>query len=99
MLWEGTHMMTLLQAIQSGQPTPRPLDERMNGLGLDVGAYLRFEPTMMAELQDACSACRETVRCQLDLAAHDDGRPAWSDCKDYCPNATRLNTLVALQFY
>ncbi len=99
MLWEGTHMMTLLQAIKSGQPTQaRPLDERMKALALDVGAWLRFEPTMVAELRDTCSDCQDTVRCELDLAAHADD-PLWRDWKDYCPNAAKLNMLVALQFY
>ncbi len=92
-------MMSLLQAVQSDQPAePTLLNERMNALGLDVGAWLRFEPTMVAELRRACSACRETVRCQLDLAAHADD-PAWRDWKEYCPNAAKLNMLVALQFY
>jgi hypothetical protein len=92
-------MMTLLHAIQSGQPIQaRLLDERMNALCLDIGAWLRFEPGMMAELQDACSACRETVRCELDLATPSDD-PDWRDWKDYCPNAAKLNMLVALQFY
>jgi hypothetical protein len=92
-------MMTLLQAIQSSQPTQaRLLDERMNALGLNIGAWQRFQPTTMTELRDACFACREKVRCQLDLAAHSED-PNWPCWKGYCPNAAKLDLLVALQFY
>jgi hypothetical protein len=92
-------MMTLLQAIQSSQPAQANLlDERMSALALDIGAWLRFEPAMMMELRDSCSGCQDKVRCELDLAAHADD-PFWPDWKDYCPNAAKLNMLVALQFY
>jgi hypothetical protein len=92
-------MMSLLQSIASGQPNEvNLLDERMNAHCLDVGAWLRFEPGMMAELRDVCSACRDTVRCELDLATHSED-PDWREWKDYCPNAAKLNMLVALQFY
>ena len=99
MIWEETGMIALLNPIQSGQPTEATLlDERMKALGLDTGAWLRFQPAMIAELRDACSHCRDAVRCELDLATHAED-PDWRDWKDYCANAGKLNMLVALQFY
>ena len=99
MMSEETRMITLLNANQGGQPSEAPLlDERMSALGLDTGAWLRFQPTMIAALRDACSHCRDAVRCELDLASHAED-PDWRDWKDYCANAGKLNMLVALQFY
>jgi hypothetical protein len=95
----NAYMMTLLQGVRRDQPVePSLLNERMNALGLDVGAWQRFQPTMTTELRDACSVCRERVRCQLDLATHSEDAN-WPGWKDYCPNAAKLDLLVALQFY
>jgi len=92
-------MMMLLHTIQSRHPAePRLLDARMNALCLDIGAWRRFEPTLVAELRDVCSACQHTEQCELDLTLHSDD-PDWRDWKDYCSNAGKLNMLVALQCY
>jgi len=63
-------------------------------LGLDVGAWSRFEPGILADLQQVCSSCRSPQRCVDDLAKHSDD-PAWLSWRDYCPNAASLDALAA----
>ena len=48
-------------------------------------------------LRTACATCASPERCAHDLAAYADD-PDWPDWRDYCPNAAKLNMLIALQF-
>ena len=74
------------------------LYRRMASLGLDIEAWTRCEPTMLAGFARICTSCRCPQRCAADLVAHADD-PIWRDWRDYCPNAAKLNMLVALQLY
>jgi hypothetical protein len=74
------------------------LQDRIAALGLDIGGWTRFEPTILDDLRRVCSTCPAPRRCADDLVAHCDD-PAWRDWRDYCPNAAKLNMLVALQLY
>ena len=69
---------------------------RMTALRLDVEAWSNMEPAMFADLERSCSACASRNECAYDLVAHLEG-PAWSDWRDYCPNAAKLRMLVTLQ--
>jgi hypothetical protein len=69
----------------------------MEVLGLDVGAWAHVEPVIVDDLRTACTGCASPGRCADDLAEHADD-PDWPDWRDYCPNAARLNMLIALQF-
>ncbi len=84
---------------ESGKSDERMLlHRRMMVLGLDVGAWTRFEPLIIDDLRAVCAACPRPQRCADDLATYADD-PDWPDWRDYCPNAAKLNMLVALQFY
>ncbi len=72
------------------------MHRRMAMLRLDVDAWLDTEPAMLADMQQSCSACASRGRCAYDLMLQLD-EPTWHDWRDYCPNAARLRTLVALQ--
>ena len=72
------------------------LQRRMIALNLDIGA--RVEPGILDDLQGRCATCRGAARCADDFLAHSDD-PAWPGWRDYCPNAARLEMLVALQYF
>jgi hypothetical protein len=72
------------------------LRRRMTMLRLDVDAWPAAEPAMLADMQQSCAACASRSRCAYDLLLELD-EPTWRDWRDYCPNAARLRTLVALQ--
>ena len=74
------------------------LQRRMIGLNLDVGAWARFEPGIFGGMLERCVACRGSQPCADDLLRHSDD-PTWTGWRDYCPNATKLEMLVALQFF
>jgi hypothetical protein len=71
---------------------------RMTALGLNIGAWTRFQPAMLGELQSACNACEDRVMCARHLLQHIDD-PAWPSWRDYCPIAGKLDMMIALQFY
>lgn len=92
-------MTTPLDVIDRGSPDQaKLLQRRMIALRLDVGAWARFEPTLLGNMQSVCATCESRKRCADDLREHADDptSPVW---RDYCPNAVRLDMLVALQFY
>lgn len=92
-------MTTLLDLIDSGRPDQTTLlQSRMTALGLDVGAWARFEPALLGDLQSVCATCASRQRCADDLVEHVDD-PTWPDWRDYCPNVAKLDMLVALQFF
>jgi hypothetical protein len=92
--------MTVLQDLidKRGSDEARPLQARMALLGVDVGAWARFDPAMLQDLQSVCAACGNRSACADDLLQHVDD-PTWPDWRDYCPDAAKLDMLVALQFY
>ena len=74
------------------------LRDRIAALDLDIVGWTRFEPTILDDLRRVCSSCPTPARCAVDLVAHSED-PTWRDWRDYCPNAAKLNMLVALQLY
>ena len=74
------------------------LQRRMTTLNLDIGTWARFEPDILGDLQGRCATCRDSRRCADDFLEHCED-PAWPDWRDYCPNAARLEMLVALQYF
>ena len=72
------------------------LAQRMALLHLEPTAFARSEPATLRDLQRVCSLCNVRERCAGDL--EEQGRdPAWQEWRDYCPNATTLSALAALQ--
>ncbi len=71
---------------------------RMTVLGLDVGAWGRYEPADLVDLETVCTACLSSKRCADDMLEHID-EPTWPNWRDYCPNAAKLEMLVALRSY
>ena len=74
------------------------LQRRMTVLSLDIGAWARYEPADFLDLESVCAACASRQACADDLLEHFDD-PTWPGWRDYCPNAAKLDMLVALQFY
>jgi hypothetical protein len=92
-------MTACLDAAETARPDEAKLvQRRMTILGLDVGAWERFDPVILSELQGVCATCVSRRRCADDLAKHCDD-PTWQGWRDYCANAARLEVLTALQFY
>jgi hypothetical protein len=69
---------------------------RMTALHLEPGEIACTERALFHELHILCVACESQGRCALDLA-DELADPGWQDWRDYCPNATRLSLLSALQ--
>jgi hypothetical protein len=92
--------MTVLRDLigKRGSDEARLLQARMTVIGVDVGAWTRFEPDILRDLQSVCAACGSRATCADDLRRHVDD-PTWPDWRDYCPDAAKLDMLVALQFY
>ena len=92
-------MATLPDPPESAWPVRTVLlQRRMIALNLDIGALAQIEPGIVGDLQGRCMTCRGAERCAEDFLAHSDD-PAWPDWRDYCPNAARLEMLVALQYF
>lgn len=67
------------------------LSQRLNQLQLKPGDIRETEPLVLRDLQRVCSLCASKRRCKHDFAA----RP-WSRVwREYCPNATTLDALLA----
>ena len=69
---------------------------RMAILQVDRDELASDDPLLLRELQGLCTLCRNKERCVRDLARECDhaGRQDW---REYCPNATTLNALGAVQ--
>jgi hypothetical protein len=94
---DGSILSTFRNFFESVPPEDINLmHRRMAMLRLDVDAWLDTEPATLADMQRSCSACASRGRCAYDLMLELD-EPTWRDWRDYCPNAARLRTLVALQ--
>jgi hypothetical protein len=92
-------MPTLLDLIDLNRPDQaKLLQRRMTVLGLDIGAWARYEPADFLDLETVCGACGSRQTCADDLLEHIDD-PTWPEWQDYCPNAAKLGVLVALQYY
>jgi hypothetical protein len=89
----------------AGQPLTRApndatlLARRMAALDLDSYELAIIEAALVHHLQRRCMSCEAWRRCQQDLTAscvdlawHDE-----QDWMDYCPNASALKMLTALQ--
>ena len=72
------------------------LFRRMAALQVDRDELASDDPLLFRELQGLCTLCRSKERCVLDLAQEcvELANPAW---REYCPNATTLNALGAVQ--
>jgi hypothetical protein len=82
---------------RSEQPsTAGLLARRMRGLHLDPERFASSEESAFAELARLCARCESGGHCGrgLDDEFADLGWQAW---RDYCPNATTLSVLTALQ--
>jgi hypothetical protein len=91
-------MAALMNLIDLSRPDQaKLLQRRMTNLALDIGAWARYEPADFLDLESVCVACGSRQRCADDLLEHFDD-PTWPDWRGYCPNATTLGVLVALQF-
>ncbi len=79
------------------RPDERPLlARRLAVLHIEPPALAKSEPATFRDLQRVCTLCGVRDRCAADL--EDQGRdPAWQEWRDYCPNATTLSALAALQ--
>jgi hypothetical protein len=72
------------------------LAERMAVLHLKPAALAESDPATLRDLQRVCALCGARNRCASDF--EEQGRdPAWQEWRDYCPNATTLSALAALQ--
>jgi hypothetical protein len=72
------------------------LFRRMAILQVDRDELASDDPLLFRELQGLCTLCRSKGRCVRDLALEgkEAGRQEW---REYCPNATTLNALGAVQ--
>ncbi len=88
-----------MPAQQSREPqpsaTPDSGDEllqcRMVIVGLFSGALERDDRATYEGLKRSCLACSDRAPCEADLK-NDPANPVW---ETYCPNADKLNALVA----
>jgi hypothetical protein len=65
----------------------------MTVLHLEPTAFAQSEP---ATFRDCNALCGVRGRCARDLEQQRQD-PAWQEWRDYCPNATTLSALAALQ--
>ena len=65
------------------------LYQRMQALGLTRADVERVAQGLTRDLERTCSCCNAKGVCEKDLARRPDD-PAW---KDYCPNATSLESV------
>jgi hypothetical protein len=72
------------------------LAQRMAVLHLEPNAFAQSEPATFRDLQRVCALCGVRGRCARDLEQQGQD-PAWQEWRDYCPNATTLSALAALQ--
>jgi hypothetical protein len=72
------------------------LFRRLAVLQVDRDALASDDPLLFRELQGLCTLCRSKERCARDLAREGD-EAARQDWREYCPNATTLNALGAVQ--
>jgi hypothetical protein len=85
-----------LQKLVSHADERELLAQRMAVLHLEPTALAQSEPATLRDLQRICALCGARDRCASDL--EEQGRdPAWQEWRDYCPNATTLSALAALQ--
>ena len=78
---------------------PDELARRMVALDLDPYELALSEPALLHHLQRHCMLCESRERCLQDFA-RETSSSAWRDREDwreYCPNASLLDTLSALR--
>jgi hypothetical protein len=72
------------------------LFRRMATLQVDRDELASDDPLLFRELQGLCALCRDKERCVLESAQQHEGAENQSR-RDYCPNATTLEALAAIQ--
>jgi len=72
------------------------LPRRMAALALDAGVLACADYEIWRELERRCASCDSRGRCALDLA-HALVGAGGADWAEYCPNATTLSNLAAIQ--
>jgi hypothetical protein len=72
------------------------LFRRLAVLQIDQDELASDDPLLFRELQGLCTLCGSKGRCVRDLAREGDGA-GQQDWREYCPNATTLNALGAVQ--
>jgi hypothetical protein len=81
----------------AGRPDDRELlARRMEALHLEPKGLAQMQPAAWRDLQRVCALCGVRNECARDLdeQARD---PAWQEWRNYCPNATTLSALAALE--
>ncbi len=79
--------------VARGPDAANRLYERMHALGLSRAEVEQAAMDTLRDLQRTCACCNQKGRCEKDLSERSDD-PVW---KDYCPNATTLDTLTRLK--
>lgn len=72
------------------------LCRRMRALHLDPDELYCSDPRAFSAMQRLCGNCDCPGRCAQDLG-DEFADPGWQDWRNYCPNATTLSILSALQ--
>ena len=71
---------------------------RMLILRIDPDRFAHAEPAGVRELQKSCSRCESRETCVRDLMLDNDD-PTRVEWREYCPNATALTVISALDSY
>lgn len=85
----GMSVRDLEELVARGPHAADLLHERMRALGIARADVEDVARGLMRDLERACACCNEKEECKHDLEQRPDD-PAW---KDYCPNATSLESV------
>jgi hypothetical protein len=85
-----------LRTLVSNPDRGELLAQRMAGIGLGARTLTRSDPAALRDLERVCAMCGFKYRCARDLAVQALD-PTWQQWRDYCPNATTLSALGALE--
>jgi len=72
------------------------LFRRMKMLQIGRKQLADDDPLLFRELQGLCTLCRSKEQCAVDCT-HEFDDTRWDKWREYCPNATTLTTLGAVQ--
>ena len=68
----------------------------MDMLQIDRDALASDDPLLFRELQGRCALCRDKAQC-MHAQARSFEDAAWDRWREYCPNASTLSTIGAVQ--
>jgi hypothetical protein len=68
----------------------------MDMLQIDRDELASDDPLLFRELQGRCALCRDKAEC-MHAQARSFGDADWDRWRDYCPNASTLTTIGAVQ--